>query len=39
MDIWLNDGEYGLRFEDGLVVTEDGIELTSAYRREIIELG
>jgi Xaa-Pro aminopeptidase len=30
VDIWLNDGEYGLRYEDGLVVT--------SYRREIIEL-
>jgi len=39
VDIWLNDGEYGLRFEDGLVVTEDGIEELTSYRREIIELG
>ena len=38
VDIWLNDGEYGLRYEDGLVVTEDGIEELTAYRREIIEL-
>ena len=39
VDIWLNDGEYGLRYEDGLVVTEDGIEELTSYRREIIELG
>ena len=38
VDIWLNDGEYGLRYEDGLVVTEDGIEELTSYRREIIEL-
>ena len=38
VDIWLNDGEYGLRYEDGLVVTADGIEELTSYRREIIEL-
>jgi Xaa-Pro aminopeptidase len=38
VDVWLNDGEYGLRYEDGIVVTEDGIEELTAYRREIIEL-
>jgi Xaa-Pro aminopeptidase len=38
IDVWLNDGEYGLRYEDGIVVTEDGIEELTSYRREIIEL-
>ena len=38
IDIWLNDGEYGLRYEDGIVVTDDGIEELTSYRREIIEL-
>jgi Xaa-Pro aminopeptidase len=38
VDVWLNDGEYGLRYEDGLVVTEDGVEELTSYRREIIEL-
>lgn len=38
VDIWLNDGEYGLRYEDGIVVTEDGIEELTSFRREIIEL-
>ncbi len=38
IDVWLNDGEYGLRYEDGIVVTDDGIEELTSYRREIIEL-
>jgi Xaa-Pro aminopeptidase len=38
IDIWLNDGEYGLRYEDGIIVTETGIEELTSYRREIIEL-
>jgi Xaa-Pro aminopeptidase len=38
IDVWLNDGEYGLRYEDGIVVTETGIEELTSYRREIIEL-
>jgi len=38
VDVWLSDGEYGMRYEDGLIVTEDGIEELNSYRREIIEL-
>lgn len=38
IDIWLSDGEYGLRYEDGIVVTETGLEELTSYRREIIEL-
>ncbi len=38
VDVWLSDGEYGLRYEDGLLVTEDGVEELSSYRREIIVL-
>lgn len=38
VDVWLSDGEYGMRYEDGLIVTEDGVEELSSYRREIIEL-
>jgi Xaa-Pro aminopeptidase len=38
IDIWLNDGEYGLRYEDGILVTESGLEELTSYRREIIEL-
>ena len=33
VDIWLNDGEYGLRYEDGIVVTQTGIEELTSYRR------
>ena len=38
VDVWLSDGEYGMRYEDGLIVTADGIEELTSYRREIIEL-
>ncbi|MEA3335093.1 MAG: Xaa-Pro peptidase family protein [Chloroflexota bacterium] len=38
IDVWLSDGEYGMRYEDGIIVTEDGIEELTSYRREIIEL-
>jgi len=37
-DIWLSDGTYGLRFEDGILVTEDGVLELTGYRREVIEL-
>jgi len=38
IDIWLSDGQIGLRYEDGILVTADGIEELTSYRREIIEL-
>jgi Xaa-Pro dipeptidase len=38
VDVWLSDGEYGLRYEDGILVTEDGIEELTSFRREIIIL-
>lgn len=38
IDVWLSDGEYGVRYEDGIFVTNDGIEELTSYRREIIEL-
>jgi Xaa-Pro aminopeptidase len=37
-DIWLSDGTYGLRIEDGFLVTETGIRELTTYRREVIEL-
>jgi len=38
IDIWLSDGEYGLRFEDGILVTKIGIRELTSYRREVIVL-
>jgi len=38
IDVWLSDGEYGVRYEDGVVVTADGLEELTSYRQEIIEL-
>ncbi len=32
------EGQYGLRWEDGVVVTEDGVELLSDEHLEVIEL-
>jgi len=36
VDIWLSDGEIGLRWEDGVAITGSGVEQLSTYRREII---
>lgn len=36
VDIWLSDGEAGLRYEDGIWVTETGVKELTTYRREII---
>ncbi len=38
VDIWLSDGKYGLRYEDGVLVTKAGLRELSGYRREVIEL-
>ena len=38
VDIWLSDGEYGLRYEDGILVTDTGIRELTSYRREVIIL-
>ncbi|MDD3520974.1 MAG: Xaa-Pro peptidase family protein [Actinomycetota bacterium] len=38
IDIWLSDNKNGLRYEDGVLVTEKGIKELTSYRREIIEL-
>jgi len=38
VDIWLSDGQYGLRYEDGILVTHDSIRELTSYRREVIIL-
>jgi Xaa-Pro aminopeptidase len=38
VDIWLSDGQYGLRYEDGVLVTQTGIRELTGYRREVIIL-
>jgi len=38
IDIWLSDGEVGLRFEDGVLVTPDGIRELTSYKRGVITL-
>jgi len=38
IDVWLSDGQYGLRYEDGILVTETGVEELTSYRREVIIL-
>ncbi len=38
IDIWLSDNQYGLRFEDGILVTKDGVMELTNYRREVIVL-
>lgn len=38
VDVWLSDGQYGMRYEDGILITEEGIEELTSYRREIIVL-
>jgi Xaa-Pro aminopeptidase len=36
IDIWIADTEYGIRYEDGVLVTESGLEQLSSFGREII---
>ena len=38
VDIWLSDGTYGLRYEDGVLVTDSGVRELNSYRREVIVL-
>ena len=38
VDVWLSDGSYGLRFEDGVLVTETGNRELTSFRREVIIL-
>jgi Xaa-Pro aminopeptidase len=38
VDVWLCDGDYGLRIEDGILITQEGVRELTSYRREVIEL-
>ena len=38
VDIWLSDGTHGLRYEDGILVTDAGVRELNSYRREVIIL-
>jgi Xaa-Pro aminopeptidase len=38
VDIWLSDGKHGLRYEDGVLVTDTGLRELTRYRREAIIL-
>ena len=38
VDIWLSDGTHGLRYEDGVLITADGIRELTSFRREVIVL-
>ena len=38
IDIWLSDGTHGMRYEDGVLVTADGLRELTSRRREVIEL-
>ena len=38
VDIWLSDGIYGLRYEDGILITDTSIRELTGYRREVILL-
>jgi len=36
IDVWIADDKYGVRFEDGVLITDKGAEELSSWRREII---
>jgi len=38
IDIWLSEDGYGLRYEDGVLVTPTGLRQLTSFRREVIEL-
>jgi Xaa-Pro aminopeptidase len=36
IDIWIADNEFGVRFEDGVVVTDKGLDQLSTWHRDVI---
>ena len=38
IDVWLSDGTHGLRLEDGVLVTDEGLRELTSFRREVIVL-
>lgn len=38
IDIFLGDSEFGLRFEDGVLITSKGVEVFNSDYREVIEI-
>ena len=38
IDIWLSDGSVGLRYEDGILITKNGLRELTSYQREVIIL-
>lgn len=38
IDIWVADDKFGVRYEDGVIINETGIDILTNYRREIIKL-
>jgi hypothetical protein len=38
IDKCLSDGNHGLRYEDGKIITENGIKMLTSYKREVIIL-
>lgn len=37
-DVWIADDKFGIRFEDGILITKTGTEILTNYRREIIRI-
>lgn len=38
IDIWLADDKYGVRLEDGILITETGVEELTTWHRDIIQI-